>query len=480
MSLTSALAAFAAETPSASLPPEVPDRALALVSDFVGSIVRASREAESTPAMLAMVDHLGLAGGGPCVVFGLGRRYGAAAAALLNGALGHSLDFDDTHADSSLHPSAPVFPAALAAAERVEASGEDFLAAVAIGFEICCRLGNALDPMAHYERGFHPTATAGTFGAAAAAGRLLRLDRKGMEAAFGIAASQASGSLQFLENGAWNKRYQVGEAAMKGLMAASLAAGGFVGAKDAIDGKHGFLNAYSDGARPERASAGLGEVWETMRIGVKPYPTCRYTHAAIDGLLALREAHGWRADRIERITVGLHRNGIALVGTPLAAKRRARSVVEGQFSMPFAAAVALLRGRFGWDDYDLLGDPAVDDLADRIDVRHEPDLEGLPHPFGAALDAVVDGASHTLRVRDPSGEPETFPDAAARAAKFDALTRPVLGAGTERLSARLAAVRDATSLRGHFDAPRPAMNASAGSSRTRRSNSGPRPAAGRQ
>lgn len=453
MSVTTTLAAFAAETPSASLPPEVPARALALVSDLIGSIVRAANEAESTPALLAMLSRMGMAGEGPCTVFGLNRRYGPAAAALLNGTLGHSLDFDDTHADASLHPSAPVLPAALAAAELTDATGADFLAAIVIGFETCCRLGNALDPTAHYARGFHPTATAGVFGAAAAAGRLLGLDTAQMASAFGVAASQASGSLQFLDNGAWNKRYQVGEAAMKGLIAASLAAEGFVGADDAIDGRHGFLKGYSDGARPERAVAGLGEVWETMKIGIKPYPACRYTHAAVDGLLRLQAQHGWTPGRIERITVGLHRNGIALVGAPLAAKRRARSIVEGQFSMPFAAAVALLRGRFGWDDYDLLGTEAAEDLADRVDVRHETTLEGLSHPFGAVIEVLADGETHELRVANPSGEPETFPDDDARAAKFDALARPVMNAGTDALLERLSGLRAAPTLRGYFGGP---------------------------
>ena len=215
------------------------------------------------------VGEMGMDGEGICTVFGLNRRYPPAAAALLNGALGHSLDFDDTHADSSLHPSAPVVPAALAAAEMTGASGDELLAAIVTGFEVCCRLGMALDPTAHYARGFHPTATAGTFGAAAAAGRLFGLDEQAMISAFGVAASQASGSLQFLANGAWNKRYQVGEAAMKGLMAATLASEEFVGAIDAIEGTHGFLAGYSDAPDPSRAVAGLGSVWETMKIGVK-------------------------------------------------------------------------------------------------------------------------------------------------------------------------------------------------------------------
>ncbi len=450
MSATQILAAFAAQTSSADLPPEVPARALALTTDLIGSAVRAANEADSSPAILAALARLGMDRGDECLVFGLNRRYPPAAAALLNGAFGHSLDFDDTHADSSLHPSAPVVPAALAAAELTGASGADFLAAVVIGFEVCCRLGLALDPAAHYARGFHPTATAGVFGAAAAAGRLLSLDAADIANAFGIAASQASGSLQFLENGAWNKRYQVGEAAMKGLIAATLAAEGFIGSADAIEGKHGLLQGYSDGADAARATAGLGSVWETLQIGVKPYPACRYTHAAVDGILALRREHGWRVDEIDSISVGLHRNGITLVGEPLAGKRRARSIVEGQFSMPFAAAVALTRGRFGWDDYDLLGAPGIDALADRVTVVRDTSLEGLRHPFGATLEIVARGETTVLRVDDPSGEPETFPSAQASAEKFRTLAGPVLNAGADTLLSKLRALPTAQDVRAHF------------------------------
>lgn len=450
MSVTNTLAAFAVETPTAAVPPDVSARALALATDLIGSAVRAAQEAESTPAILAMLHQLGMDGAGDCTVFGLNRRYGPAAAALLNGCFGHSLDFDDTHADSSLHPSAPVVPAALAAAQISGASGAEFLAAVVVGLEICCRLGVALNPAAHYARGFHPSATAGTFGAAAAAGRLLGLDRGAMASAFGVAASQASGSLQFLVNGAWNKRYQVGEAAMKGLIAASLAAKGFLGAADAIEGTHGFLRGYSDNADPALAVHQLGQVWETLRIGVKPYPACRYTHAAVDGLLRLRLDLGLAPAEVDSVIVGLHRNGITLVGTPLPEKRRVRSIVEGQFSMPFAASVALLRGGFGYDDYDLLGRTEVDALSDRIDVRRDESLEGLRHPFGATLTVSARGQSHILRIPDPSGEPETFPTAAATAAKFQTLAGPVLNEGADALLDRLQNLPQAPSLRDWF------------------------------
>jgi 2-methylcitrate dehydratase PrpD len=452
MQRTHRLARFITTLQSAVIPPAVTARALDLLTDLLGSAIRASKEADSTPSILAMVERMGLQGEGHCTVFGLDRRYGPAAAALLNGAFGHSLDFDDTHAASSLHPSAPVVPAALAAAQITGASGADLLAAVVVGFETCCRLGMALDPASHYARGFHPTATAGTLGACAAAGRLLGLDEVEMQSALGVAASQASGSLQFLVNGAWNKRYQVGDAAMKGLIAATLASEGFKGSADAIDGKHGFLTGYTDDAKPARAVANLGEVWETMHIGVKPYPSCRYTHAAVDGILTLVRRKNLKLDDIESVTVGLHRNGIVLVGEPLVDKRRVRNTVAGQFSMPFAAAVALLRGGFGWDDYELIGNPQVDALSDRVEVVRDHRLESASHPFGASVTIRARGAAHNLLVADPSGEPGTFPTPEASAAKFLTLARPVLNGGADAMFERIRDLPQASDLRTWFSA----------------------------
>lgn len=446
---TRTLARFVSELSCEAIPADVIARAERLVLDFFGNAARGGADADSSATMLAMLRRLSLDGAGACTVIGSARTYTPAIAALLNGTFSHSLDFDDTHAASSLHPSAPVVSAALAAAEMSGASGCDFITAVIAGYEVCCRLGLALDPTAHYARGFHPTATAGVFGAAAAAGKLLGLDAEGIANAFGVAGSQAAGSLQFLVNGAWNKRYQVGAAAMNGLIAAMLALEGFKGATEAIEGRHGLLQGYSDGARTEQAVAELGQTWETMKIGLKPYPSCRYTHAALDGILALRREHGLAAADIAHLRIGLHPNGITLTGAPLEAKRRARTVVDGQFSMPFTAAVAVDQGAFGWDDYKRLGDPALDAIADRVDVWADPSLEGRTHPFGATLTMETAKGTFTALIADPSGEPETFPADAALDEKFTALAGPVLGERTVPLAQAIlgiTAVKDIAAL----------------------------------
>ncbi|MGY8960684.1 MAG: MmgE/PrpD family protein, partial [Alphaproteobacteria bacterium] len=259
------------------------------------------------------------------------------AAALINGTMAHSLDFDDTHAEGSLHSSAPIVPAALAAAEMAGASGKDFIAAIVAGYEVQIRLSLALGPSDHYDRGFHPTATCGVFGATVAAGKLLGLDAAAMENAFGVALSQAAGSMQFLADGAWTKRSHVGQAAQNGLMCAVLASEGFVGPLQAIEGERGFLHAYAPNGDVSKVMEGLGETWRTLELAVKPYPSCRYTHAAMDALAELRRDHDFDIEDIDSIEIGLPETGWKIVGHPAVDKQNPTSIVDGQFSMPFCA-----------------------------------------------------------------------------------------------------------------------------------------------
>jgi 2-methylcitrate dehydratase PrpD len=425
MGVTTQLARFAAAVALPALPPEVVGRARLLALDLVGNIVRARHEAESSQALLGAVRALGLGAGHACV-FGDPCRWTPAGAALLNGAFGHSLDFDDTHAAGSLHPGTTVIPAALAAGEMAGATGAEVLAGIVAGYEVACRVALALPARSHYERGFHPTATCGVFGAATAAGLVLGLDAAGIESALGIGLSQAAGSMQFLANGAWTKRFHGGWAALAGLAAATLAAEGFRGAEAALEGQHGFLRAYAADAAPERAVQGLGNDFELMRTAVKPYPCCRYSHAGIDAALALRAAHKLGAEEIESVTYGLSPAGMLLVGEPAARKADPTSVVDAQISGPFVIACALATGIMEWDSYRLLHDPAIRRLLAKVQCQHDPDMAGLG-PMAGRLTVVTRGGTFSRVVAVPIGEPETFPTADDLRAKFDALATPVLG-----------------------------------------------------
>jgi 2-methylcitrate dehydratase PrpD len=219
---TAQLAAFCAGLKTDVLLGEIVDRVKLLVADLLGCIVRVQTDGPAAASLYAAASALGFSEG-HYQVFGDERTHGPAGAAFLNAALAHSLDFDDTHAPSTSHPGAPVIPAAIAAGQMVGASGAEVLAAVVAGYAVACRIGLALPAGDHYARGFHPTATYGAFGAAAAAARAFGLPADRIEAALGIALSQAVGRLQFLVDGAWTKPFQVGWATIAGLSAATLA-----------------------------------------------------------------------------------------------------------------------------------------------------------------------------------------------------------------------------------------------------------------
>src|SRR5690242_18088055 len=402
--VTAELSAFSAGLRLDALPPEVITRARFLLLDLVGNIVRARHDAESTDSFLAAARALGMAGGS-AGVFGDSARYTPAGAALLNGALAHSLDFDDTHAAGTLHPGAPVIPAALAAAEMVGADGRTVLGAIVAGYEVTCRLAVALPGGDHYDRGYHPTATCGAFGAAAAAARVFGLTAAQVEDAFGIALSQAAGSLQFLKNGAWTKRFQVGWSAMNGLAAAVLAREGFRGAAEAFEGKAGFLRAYAPNPIPGRAVRGLGTEFELMQTAVKPYPSCRYGHACVDAAIEFHKELGLKAEDIEAVTMGLPNKGMLLVGAPLAYKQNPQNVVDGQFSGPFVVACGLATGHMGWDSYALLQDPTVRSLLPKVTCHEDPEIQALSPKLAGKLTVRARGQEFVRVVADPKGEP---------------------------------------------------------------------------
>ena len=435
MGVTAELSSFCANIRLEKLPPEVVNRARFLVLDLVGNIVRARHDAESTDSFVNTVRAMGMANGN-FGVFGDSARYTPAGAAFLNGALAHSLDFDDTHAAGSLHPGAPVIPAALAAGEMVGASGADVLAAIIAGYEVTCRVALALPAGEHYNRGFHPTATCGAFGAAVAAARVFGLDADGVAGAMGAVLSQCAGSLQFLANGAWTKRSQVGWAAVNGLMAATLVREGFKGATEALEGKHGFMRAYAPNPTPERAVQDLGVVFELMNTAVKPYPSCRYGHAGIDAALALRAANDLLPEEITSVKLGLPRSGMLLVGEPPEKKANPLNVVDGQFSGPFVIAAALATGAMGWDSYKLLNDPVIRRLLPKVACGFDPEIEAeFPTNMSGKLTIEARGQIFEQKVVVPKGEPSNFLTENELRAKFFGLTETVLG---KERSAKLA------------------------------------------
>ena len=346
--ISECLAGFAAGLQHDAIPAEVRTRAAHHMLDAAGIAVASTRY-EFAHKTLAGLQALGSSGDVP--VLGLPARMNPRDAATMNGFLCHGLDYDDTHIAGVVHPTASVFPAVLSAAAMTGATGREMLTAYVIGVEAVARIG-ACAKSAFHQVGFHPTGIVGVFGCTLATGRLLGLNAVQLDHAQGLALSMASGSMQFLEDGAWNKRFHPGWAAQSGITAAALAREGFVGASAPYDGRFGFFNIYggkfTDWVEMKHATAGLGSVWELMETGIKPYPTCHLTHAAIDAALVLRDKVD--LDQIESIEARVPHQAFPVVCEPEANKKRPTSDYDAKFSLHYLVAAALVTGRITLDE----------------------------------------------------------------------------------------------------------------------------------
>jgi 2-methylcitrate dehydratase PrpD len=259
-----------------------------------------------------------------------------------------------------IHPSGPVASAILALAERQPVSGEDFLHAFILGVEVECRIGNAVYPN-HYDVGWHITGTAGVFGAAAAAGRLLGLSEQQMVWALGIAATQASGLREMF--GTMCKPFHPGNAARNGLLAALLAHKDFTSSNQGIEAKRGFANVLSTKFEPKDITENLGKSFEILINTYKPFACGIVIHPAIDGCVQLRNEHNLQADDIAGIELKAHPLVLELTG-----KKTPQTGLEGKFSVYHSSAVAIIHGAAGESEYSdaVVRDPAVIALRDRV------------------------------------------------------------------------------------------------------------------
>ena len=405
--LTRQLAAFCHGLDYEQLSSEVIDRAKYFFLDYLGVAVRGSLSESSQPVYRLTA---GLEMPGTGTILGRPEKTAVPYAALANGTSAHSLELDDTHQGGSIHLGVCVFSAALAVAEQVGASGQAFLTSAVAGFEAAARLAMAVRPKEHYGRGFHPTATCGTFGAAVSAGRLLGLTEEQLLSALGIAGSQAAGSMEFLTEGAWTKRLHPGWAAFSGLHAALLAREGFVGPTTIVEGRDGFLKAYSNDPDPSKISAGLGTDFQILHTAVKPHACCRYTQAPIDAVLALVREHDIRPADVKTITIGMLETGIPVICEPSERTYHPANVVEAQFSLPFGVAVAVSRRRAGLEEFapTMLQDADVLAIMPKVAYTHDPALEeNYPKEWPAwARMELTDGRAVSAQVRFPKGDPD--------------------------------------------------------------------------
>lgn len=423
------LADFSAAMTFDRLPKKVVVDTERAVLDWLGSAMAGSLEA---PARMAQKVIAKLGQSNDATVFSAGRS-SAAGAALANGVASHLLELDDVHKGSTLHPGAPVIPAALAVSEREHCDGKSFLLAVALGYEAALRIGEAVNPD-HY-RFWHPTGTAATFGAAVAAGSLLKLNAAQMLDALGTAGTQASGLWEFNSDGAMSKHLHPGKAAFNGVLAADLARTGFTGASRILEGDRGFFRATTQAYDPTRVADGLGDKWKISESCFKLYSCCGHTHTAVDTALAVRAKLGWKGreslDQIREIEVSTYNSGYQIVK-----ELNPPTAYRAQFSMAYVVAAALLEGRvdlqqFSPERFDGHGvsEPSIAALLPRMHIVVSDELSALypkiwPCRFRVTLRG---GTVFNTGADHPRGGPENPVSTEGLREKFQSLIEPRFG-----------------------------------------------------
>jgi 2-methylcitrate dehydratase PrpD len=389
------LAGFVVESRWEDIPRPVRAHAVRSILNGFGTALGGARDA----AVVRLLATLAPFSSGPSsTLIGNPTRVDMPTAAFLNAVAINVFDFDDTHENTIIHPTAPVAAALFAAAERYPTTGADLLHAFVLGVEVECRIGNAVSP-GHYARGWHITSTCGAFGAAAAVGKLLGLEPREMLWALGNASAQSSGLVETL--GFMAKSVGVGNAARSGLLAALMARNGVEGPPCPLEGPRGFLAVTSDAPDAAALTTGLGERWELLANLLKPYPCGVVLNPVIDAALAARGDPRFAPDAVRRITVAGH---------PLLRARADRPNVstgrEAQVSAQHAIAVALLRGAAGVGEFSDASVRAGDVAALRAkvagvavvpDVPIEGARLGIDLVDGGAIDVVVDAATGSAK-----------------------------------------------------------------------------------
>jgi 2-methylcitrate dehydratase PrpD len=360
--LTRQLARFIVASRFEDLPATVRHEGARTLLNWVGCAIGGSRHETVTNAMAALSPFFGPPQATLC---GRPERVDVLHAALLNGISSHVLDFDDTHIETAIHPAAPVAPAILALAEHRPVSGRDFMAALVIGIETEFRIGMAVTP-AHYQVGWHITGTAGVFGSAAAAGKLLGLNEQQMCWALGLAAAQPVGLQEMF--GSMTKSFHPGRAAQNGLTAALLAHKGYTASEHALEAKRGWLNVLSTACDH---AAIMDPRWEILNNSYKPFACGLVVHPVIDGCIQLRDGHGLTADMIDRIEVAVHPRVMDVTSI-----KDPKTGLEGKFSVYHAAAVAIVAGAAGEQQFsdDMVRARPIAELRRRVTATIDPGL----------------------------------------------------------------------------------------------------------
>lgn len=415
-----------------------------LVQDYLGVALGGSR---TESARIAAEFAILTGGKAEARLIGNGAKVPAVHAAFANAIAAHSIELDDVDVLALFHFSPPVVSAALAVAERQGSSGRDFLAAVVGGCEMLARASAATN-ISLRDRGFHTTPVCGGFGAAVAAGMLLKLSEAEMVSALGLAGAQASGLME-MYGPSMQKRFNPGPAARAGVTSAVMASLGYTGAATILEGERGFCRAFSDHVDLDALTKGLGREFP-IHIEFKPYSCARPIHNAIDCALKVRPKLGGTTATIARMTMRRHPDWAHFHLNPAP-----RTYHEAQVSLPYSVAVALIEGAALPAQYQdsKLDDPEIRRLSHLLQVV--PDA-GLPRGVSCHLTVETEGGDvFTAQVDHPKGSIAVPMSAAEAAAKFHALADPVVGGdAADALIARIATLEDATAVAELVETPR--------------------------
>lgn len=337
-------------------------------------------------------------------VIGKDVRLPSPAAAFLNSLFCHALDFDDTYDDSAMHCYVNVLPPVMALSEKEKGvNGRDFITAVALGVDLCARLGSAITTPLSWIR----TATCGSFAAAAAAAKVLKLDAAGIHNALGVVYSQTAGNAQALIDGGLTKRMQPAFSARAGTLSALMAQKGITGAREVFEGSYGFFNLYEKGEYlRENVYKGLGTDYFGLKLSIKPYPSCRMTHSSIDAALKVKEKHGISYDEIERVEVSVSAMCREMVGQPF--KIRENPQVDAQFSIPYTVGVALKYQAPFIRDFDeqVISEREKEGIAEKITVFADETITAKDLKPASIKVILKNGRILQDKVEYPKGHPE--------------------------------------------------------------------------
>ncbi len=418
--LVEQLAEYAVRERTSTLPAEVIHHAKRAVIDWTAAFLPGSLVPPATLLELALAEDLDHGG----ARLASGRRATLRAAALINGAASHSVEFDDIYRDAAYHAGSPIISAALAAAQTHGASGDLFLRGVIVGYEISTRIGEAVMP-SHYKY-WHITGTAGAFGAAAAVATILGCTREQFAHALATATTFACGLQQAYRTQAMTKPLHSGHAAEVGAMAAMAAVQGVTGALNILEGEIGFGVAMSEGADWAKATRGLGVQYHITQMTFKNHGCCGHTFAPIDGALHLQKTHGFTWRDIKRVRIATYKAGTDIVNNPAP-----EGDYQAKFSVQYVTAHALVHGsvRLAAFSPERMNDPNVRSLLARMEVVTDPELSKTYPGQRAAHVEIELHDGRVLKHFQPTrkGDPEMPLTDAELTDKYFELATPVIG-----------------------------------------------------